>query len=195
MDRPIAFVLSIVLAGASASWLTAQTLADVARKEEDRRKTIKPSGRMITNRDLRAVPPPTAQPATAPGAPADTPPDQAGAGARPDAGDAKKADATREADTPAPRDDKAWRDRMARLRTQLDRDRTFAEALQTRINTLTFDFINRDDPAQRAVIETDRQKAIDELARVKKAVLDGTKAIVDLEEEARRAGVPAGWLR
>ena len=35
--------------------------------------------------------------------------------------------------------------------------------MQTRINALTTDFVNRDDPAQRAVIEHDRQKALAEL--------------------------------
>ena len=34
-----------------------------------------------------------------------------------------------------------------------------------------------------------------ELARVNKAVAEGVKQIADAEEEARRAGVPAGWLR
>jgi hypothetical protein len=65
--------------------------------------------------------------------------------------------------------------------------------MQTRINSLNADFVNRDDPAQRAVIERDRQKALAELGRLKQGVLDTKKAIADLEEEARRAGVrPAG---
>ena len=81
------------------------------------------------------------------------------------------------------------------LRTQLDRDQTFAEALQSRINSLSADFVNRDDPAQRGVIERDRQKAVSELARVNKSIEDGKKAIADLEEEARKAGAPPGWLR
>ena len=67
--------------------------------------------------------------------------------------------------------------------------------MQSRINALTADFTARDDPAQRAAIAGDRQKALDELARLKKAIVDGKKAIADLEEEARRASVPPGWLR
>jgi hypothetical protein len=58
----------------------------------------------------------------------------------------------------------------------------------------TTDFINRDDPAQ-AKLETDRKAALVELERVKKDMTDQTKAIAAIEEEARRAGVPAGWLR
>jgi hypothetical protein len=67
--------------------------------------------------------------------------------------------------------------------------------MQTRINALTTDFVNRDDPAQRAVIEQNRLKSIDQLASLKKSVQDTQKAIADLLEEARRAGVPPGWLR
>jgi hypothetical protein len=69
------------------------------------------------------------------------------------------------------------------------------DAMQTRINALNTDFVNRDDPAQRSVIERDRQRALSELTRLKQAVVDGKKAVADLEEEARRAGVPPGWLR
>jgi len=81
------------------------------------------------------------------------------------------------------------------LQDQLDRDSTFADALQTKINSLTTDFVNRDDPAQRSVLERDRQKAIAQLAKLKQGIIDDKKAIADLEEEARRAGVPPGWLR
>ncbi|TMQ47037.1 MAG: hypothetical protein E6K73_14225, partial [Candidatus Eisenbacteria bacterium] len=76
------------------------------------------------------------------------------------------------------------------MQGQLDRDQTFSDALQSRINALTTDFVNRSDPAQRAVIERDRQKALTELSNLKKQIDDDKKALADLEEEARRAGVP-----
>ena len=68
-------------------------------------------------------------------------------------------------------------------------------ALQTQINSLTTDFINRSDPAQRSVIEQNRQKALSEFARLQNDIEKDKKAIADFEEEARRAGVPPGWLR
>ena len=71
----------------------------------------------------------------------------------------------------------------------------FAEALQSRINALTTDFTSRDDPAQRAVIATDRQKALAELDRVKNDITKQTKAIADIQEEARKSNIPPGWLR
>jgi hypothetical protein len=84
---------------------------------------------------------------------------------------------------------------MADLQDQLNRSRLFGEALQSRINGLWADFVARDDPAQRAVIEADRNVAIAELERVRSDVARNEQAIADLEEEARRAGVPPGWLR
>ena len=72
---------------------------------------------------------------------------------------------------------------------------TFAEALQTRINALTADFTSRSDPAQRDRIFADRQKALAELDRVRKEIDDGKKAIADIQEEGRKAGVPAAWVR
>ena len=84
---------------------------------------------------------------------------------------------------------------MRALQEQLDQEKTLVEALQSRVNALTTDFVNRDDPAQRAVVAADRQKALLELDRMKKAITADTKALADLEEEARGAGVPPGWLR
>jgi hypothetical protein len=84
---------------------------------------------------------------------------------------------------------------MTAARDNLNRLQTFQDALQTRINSLTADFVNRDDPAQRQVISSDRQKALAELDRVKKDIQETQASIAATEEEARRTNVPPGWLR
>ena len=63
------------------------------------------------------------------------------------------------------------------------------------INGLYTEFVNMSDPAQRAVIEQKRLAAIAEQDRVKADIAKQTKALADIEDEARRANVPAGWLR
>jgi prephenate dehydratase len=88
-----------------------------------------------------------------------------------------------------------WQKRLQDARSALERNQMFAEALQTRINSLTTDFVARDDPAQRAAIESERRKALAQLDKVKRDIEDQTKAIADIQEQARRAGVPAGWVR
>jgi hypothetical protein len=182
-----AFIAALAFCGAAAS---AQSLGDVAKQEEARRKSVKNPGKLYTNENLRpdtSSPPepsaPTAPPAdsaqTTPAAPAATAPKE---GDKPAADDQKK-------------DEKYWKDRLTEARTALDRSKTFADALQSRINALTADFTSRSDPAQRAVVERDRQKALAELDRVSQEIKDNTKAITDIQEEARKAGVPAGWYR
>jgi len=204
--RPTIYTLSAIV----TSWLLftgvvplrAQSLADVARAEEARRKDVKQSPKVITNKDLAPVAPPST-PATADGvAPADgadksASKDKAATKDQKAGGDgpAKDKDTAGEAPKEKVKDQAYWSKRMKDLQTQLDRDETFAEALQTRINALTADFSARDDPAQRAVIGANRQKALAELERLKKAILADKTAIADLQEEARRASVPPGWLR
>jgi hypothetical protein len=99
------------------------------------------------------------------------------------------------ADKGAVKDQAYWAGKLKALQDALSRNQDYADAMQTRINSLTTDFVNRDDPAQRAVIETNRQKSIAELARLTKTVQDDKKALADFLEEARRAGIPPGWLR
>jgi hypothetical protein len=189
LKRFVVLISASILA-ASALAVAAQSLGDIAKKEEERRKKVPQPGKVYTNKDLGSptseTPPP---PATAPAS-----------DAKPaDKKDAKDAaadkDKDKDKDKESPKDQKYWADRKKSLQDQLDRDQTYADALQSRINALTTDFVNRADPAQRAVIERDRQKALGELNRLKNQIVADKKALVDLDEEARRAGVPPGWLR
>lgn len=167
----------------------AQSLADLAKKEEDRRKAVPAATKVYTNKDLSPVPagsPPPPVPATP--APSDVP-------AKGADGDAKGDSKSAAADKGPVKDQAYWSGRLKTLQDALSRDQNYADAMQTRINALTTDFVNRDDPAQRAVVEQNRQKSVAELANLNKSVQDNKKAIADLLEEARRAGVPPGWLR
>ena len=84
---------------------------------------------------------------------------------------------------------------MTQAREALRRAQAFADALQSQINAMAADLVNRDDPYQRAKIADDRQKALAELQRVQSEVEQSKKEIADIEEEARHAGVPPGWIR
>jgi hypothetical protein len=165
-----------------------QSLADVASKEEARRKTVPAPAKVYTNKDLSPAPQGSSTPPATSTAAAPTP----GRGAVPDTKD--PADKPGKDTAPA-KDQAYWAGRLKALKDKLDRDTSFADALQIKVNSLSTDFVNRDDPAQRALIERNRQKAIAELAGLHKDIATGKKAIADLVEEARRAGVPPGWLR
>jgi hypothetical protein len=180
MRLHIPALVALVLFGANGALLSGQTLADAAKKEEERRKAVKAAGKVYTNKDLGSLPADGAAPPPKPAEPA------AGAAAK---------ETEKPADKEPVKDQAYWAARMNELRTQVQRDQTYVDALQTRVNSLSADFVNRDDPAQRAVIANERQKSIAELERLKAQIEAGKKAIADLEEEARRAGVPPGWLR
>ncbi|MDE3156324.1 MAG: hypothetical protein KGN76_14575 [Acidobacteriota bacterium] len=176
-----------------ASTVTAQSLAAVARQEQARREALKVHGRLYTNADL--------QPAEGGDASSQASAEPADSTAAADAkkADAAKADASKTdaaaSKKDARKDEAYWHKRITDARSRLAQDQLLAEAMQSRINALLAEFTARDDPEQRAVIESNRLKALAELTRLQKQVEDDTKAINDIQDEARRAGVPPGWLR
>jgi len=210
-SREVSLALAFTLASLTPG-VRAQSLADVARQEAERRKAIKTEAKVYTNKDIHPAPGDgTAPPNTdsAPGraveapqpATSDAPPADVRDGSQPNHAEGDQSDATPRPPDPGEaagdtkRDQAYWSGRLKALQTALDRDQTHLDALQSRVSALAADFVNRDDPAQRAVIAADRQKAIAELERLKKQTEDDRQAIVSFEEQARRAAVPPGWLR
>ncbi|HWW82820.1 MAG TPA: hypothetical protein VNZ26_04410 [Vicinamibacterales bacterium] len=215
MRTRIPAALIFILLAVSARQAFAQSLADIARQEEERRKSLPEHAKLYTNKDLGSVP--ASAPAPVPAATSGGK-EQTGSSATKDddskrndtdakdtsgkdtsgkdgsaTGDAKGGTSAK--GSPAANTQQAWASRKKTLQDQLDRDQVFSDALQSRINALLTDFTNHDDPVQRAAIERDRQKALSELGQLTKKLQEDKKAVADLEEEARRAGVPPGWLR
>jgi hypothetical protein len=174
---------------------TGQSLADVARKEQERRKAITTTSKVYSNESLSEVPPVSVVGAEA-AVEKEAETDPSG---REAAGRAKASPAEQPANRPTAgddrRDEKYWRSRITDARAELSRQELFLQALQTRVNSLTSDFVARDDPAQRGVLAGDRQKSLAEMERVRADIQRLTTTIHDIEEEARRAAVPPGWLR
>ena len=171
------------------SIVRAQSLADVARAEEARRKTVKQPGKVYTNEDLKrngggdptSAPAPAVQPAPA------------AAAAKP--GDAAKPDPNKPASDEPPKDEKYWRARITAPRDALAHDKVLADALQSRLNALATEFANMSDPAQRALVEESQKTTRAEMDRIGKDIEKQTKALNDVQDEARKATVPPGWLR
>jgi hypothetical protein len=191
------------------TWLTAPTsnLGEAARREALRRQLARPAVASLTNLgqpreivaadettdpvpatparppagvDDEGVPLPPGSPAPAPAKPAAAP---AAQNAQPAAAPAAKGD------------EKSWRDRMTTAREALERDQVLADGMQSRINGLQTDVVNRDDPAQQSQLRQQLARALAELERLKKQIDADRKAIVDIQADARRLGVPPGWVR
>ena len=182
--------------------MQAQGLADVARREEARRKTVKVPGKVYTNDDLKPDP----LRGSVPERPVDTvagrlapspavPGNAVPANPAPETAKPVPASAVETPAEPATEGEAYWKALITGARSALERSRVLADALQSRVNALATDIVNRDDPAQRAQLELERQRALAELDRMKTQVAEQTTAIADIEEDARKAGVPPGWLR
>ena len=193
MKQPMSHVLpALALVSTAAATTAAQSLVEVARQERLRREAI-----------ARQAGPDAAAPRVY------TDADLVDSGrltmrvddAEPEAGSEPGADATA-SETPAPPPDEAaagdeqrWRGRMSEARQALARAEGRAAELQTRVNGLWGDFTARDDPAQRAAIDLERQAALADLEATEAEIAELARAVADLRDEARRAGVPPGWLR
>jgi hypothetical protein len=190
----LAVAFAAVLALPSAALAQAQpSLAELAREEAARRKTVKDTKKVITAKDL---PESARRPATA-AAQADGSGATAAASGDHHAGVAGGAATAAGGDAAAAPDDhgeEAWRKRMAQARDNVSRDQVLLDALQMRVNGLLMDY-DRHDPFERANIGEVRKKALDELERVKANLELSKKQIANIEEDARKAGVPPGWVR
>lgn len=196
LPRILAAILVCVLG--SVTIASAQSsLAAAAKAEDNRRKTLKKPAKVYTNSSLPAAPTETTTP-PAGQAPARPEGGEEGAAAVPGVPTAPGAPTAPAAEPPAAdarRTPDYWKKRMGDAVAERDANQLMLDALQSRINGLWADFTARDDPAQRTILANERQKALDEFERRKKRQSELVKAITDLEDEARRAGVPAGWLR
>ena len=196
--KPVLFgcVAGLLLA-LSSSHVGAQPLAEIARQEKLRREALAAkaaaenvSPKVYTNADLRGgrrlttSAAETLRPEASPAGTDATPPDE-------DAPETAAAPETAE----APMDEEGWQNRINAVRQARDRAQLMVAALQNRADGLLAEFTGRDDPAQRSVIEQDRIAALEELDRTNAEIQQLDQAVRDIQEEARRAGVPPGWLR
>ena len=197
---------------ATTPGLSAQ-LGSVAKKEAERRKTA-PSGKVYTNDSLSPAPEPSSRPATsgsdAAAASSSSDTDKSATDKSDKSATDKSTTEKSAADTtdkaapakqvsadPAERkkEEAEWRERIKNEREALDRAKSYADALQIKINSLNTDFVNRDDPVQRAAIAAERDKSLAEMDRLKKEITEHTKKIATIQQDARQAGAPPGWVR
>ena len=170
----------------------AQSLVETARQEKARRAAIAPEDRapVYTNDDLRG----------SGGLTVGTLPSAAEPAARAGSGRAGRETAAGQDDGAEPETggvpgEDEWRARMTSAQEARARAELTASALQNRADGLWAQFTAMDDPARRRVVERQRSEALAELERTQAEAERLEQAIRDLHEEARRAGVPPGWLR
>ena len=172
------------------TWLASPpaSLGEASLKESIRRQATPKASASLTNLGREQEPPPAA---AVSGIPANEPP-AAAAGAP--AGAEAQAKAGDQAKDPA-KDEQWWRARMNNAKAAIERDNLLIDALQSRINALQADVVNIDDPVQQGKARQNLGKALGELDAMKEKRNADTKAIAAIQDEARRASVPPGWIR
>ena len=188
MSRRVA-IGCVVLVSTCAFAAHAQppSLAEIAERERERRATITETSRVYTNDDLRQGPRLT----TGRPIPEVETDSERSIG---------EPGTTTEAVDPEPtadgnHDESFWRGQIESARENLRRANLMVAALQNRVDGLWAEFTARDDPFQRAKIEEDRTEALGELQATQAEIERLEEEIGSIQEEARRASVPPGWLR
>ena len=200
--KPILFgcVVGGLLLALASSHANAQSLAEIARQEKLRRDALAAKAaaenvppKVYTNADLRGrsrlttSAPQTRSPEASPAGTEATAPSPPGTDETAPGQDAPEAAAL-------PTDEAGWRTRITTVRQELERKKLTVAALQNRADGLLTDFTARDDPAERSVIEQERMEALEELDRTNTEIQQLDQDVRDIQEAARRAGIPAGWL-
>jgi hypothetical protein len=193
MKRIISSMVGLcVLAGAAG--VQAQSLADIARTEQARRKTVKRPTKVYTNADVVVIQPAT--PATS-----EVTKETSGDGTLIAPGDAAAQGGAAGAADSGPKpgvvsgDEAKWRSRYTDAREQISRSQIQLEAMRVRVTQLNAAKAYGPDGQQSASLQTRQREALQEFDKLRADVERNQKAFADLEAEAKAAGVPPGWVR
>lgn len=182
-------ILSVVMfALCSSTFVNAQTIADVARRE--RARTQPQSSVSITNANLKKKAVITTTEEKKPGETQATAATPAAAAPTPVATPA----AAQTAGSTDTRDEKYWREKFDAARTDIRRAENQVALAQLELNSANRDYLTRSyDPDGRGL--TAISAATQKLDDANKAVAAGRAKLAQLEDDLRRAGAPAGWAR
>jgi hypothetical protein len=184
----VAMAVGLVFVAAAAQ---AQSLADVARQEQERRKTIETPARVYTDADVQKNAPLTTA-AARPQPAADSA--ATATGQATDTAAADQAGATKDA-AKEPKDEAGWRSRVDAARDDLARSRRLLSAMEQQLVGLGIQASSAAIAGQKGPDPTRQREAASEVERLRADVQKYTEALSKLEGDARDKGVPPGWIR
>ena len=203
MKNTLLALTSLVLLAAFAAPLQAQTLAQAAKREAERRAKLTEPVKVITNADLDALP---ARGGAAPAVPvrldAVLAPQGAVAAeaAAEAAGPPEAAMLASDAESPVQatvrekRDEQHWRERATLLRDRLSRLQSDASALEGRVEGLRA-AISAASGSQRAVLSDQLQRTEETLTHVQGELRLIQGEWRQFEDRATQAKIPLDWIR
>ena len=185
----MALVLGLLPAG-----LLAQSLGDIATREQKKKEGQKPRpSRVYTDEDLKRARESSGSAVTVLG-----PPENETSTGGTSAGSATPATTEAEHQEEADAKRELWRSRAEAARGGVSGTEERVTKLQARIQALTNDLEpNPDDimdPNRLGKREVERQQALKDLSEAQDELAAAKKALEDLETEARRNNIPRVWL-
>ena len=166
--------VSIIL---MAGFLIGQSpLVELSKKEKQRRKKEK-AVKVITNEDLAKAPAPSVI--------------VSGIGYSPSSAEGGK----EEGQASRKKDKKWWASRKKKLEEKIASLKKRIEELQKKVNALTTGFLIEQRPMAHKRLKEELEKTKGELEKAKKELEKARKELDKLYEQARKAGIPPGWLR
>ncbi len=190
--RKFAVLLPIALLIACASAAYSQSLADLAKKEKERRAEVKDS-KVITEEEAAKFRTSSPEPAT--------PNQPSGAEATPKP-EGEQAKVSKE-EKPAPdeptdyqgKTESYWRKTMSEARQKVKDLTNEANVITLAIADLQNKFYSMDDGFKRETLQRDLQKKYYEQDMNKENLEKAKAALQDLENEARKSGALPGWIQ
>ena len=172
-------ILLLTLCMAYAATVEAQSLADFARQERERRKNLE-SKMTISNDSSKSAP-------AVPIASKEDKPEQTAVAA------AKQA--TGPTDRQG-RNEKWWRDAFAKTRKDLNSAENQVKVLELQLNQAQRDYMEKTSLYNREMVLAAEMNAVQsDLDKGKGEVVRLRQQLAQMEEDLRRSGGPAGWAR
>ncbi|MGD0309114.1 MAG: hypothetical protein ABSC02_07475 [Acidobacteriota bacterium] len=203
--KSICIVFSGLLVLALASTGYSQSLADLAKKEKERRQAVKTDSKTITNEQTAkyrgaavSTGTPSAPPAGEPQAGKGTAVDQKPAGEAETKAEAAPPDAKPASDEPVDfqgRTESFWKQTMADARQHVTQLENESNVLILKLNDLQNSFFKESDGFKQQEIQREIQKALYEQDQNKENLAKAKSAVTDLEQEARKSGALPGWIK
>lgn len=186
-----ALTLAVLAAFSIPALAAAQGLGDAAKKEKKRRQThASPSAKTYTQEDLSSLPPTANEGASeAEDKAVSGGPTPKGAESTP--GTVRLPPPETRRDEGRANEERVWRARVARARARVEEARKVYDKLAGMNLVPGYEYVDdKGRPVVRSIEE------LQSLTAAAKKRLDAAQAALDqLLEQARRAGVPPGWLR
>jgi hypothetical protein len=188
---PIFAALLLFLTAAAAY---SQSLADLAKKEKERREKITAESKVLTNIDAAKY---SAGPVTTQKPVAAESEQKTGGGKTGGEGEAVSKPSTSQSDEPVDfqgRPESFWRQTMADARQHVKALENEANVLTLKIADLQNQFYRESNGFRQQEIQREIQKSFYEQDKNKEELAKAREQLQDLEKEARKSGALPGWL-